>query len=163
MKKSNIARKRAAAKWILLVLLVYCIVITVLTYLLPENYTVAMLSPFTILAVYLEQWAEELPAIVTISRVLICLLAVLPLIGWFLLCKPIRAGKPMIIAPYCVLLASNLWITASHLITGLGVKNTANMGPTLQYVSITLRLCAVCLVISIAILIAVNVWQPKKT
>lgn len=159
----NTTRKRTAAKWILLFLLLYSIVITVLSYCLPDNYTVAMLSPFTILAVYLEQWADELPYIVTISRVLVCLLALLPLIGWLLLCKPHYAGKPMIIAPYCLLLASNLWITLSHLITSLGTKNSVYMDPTLQYLSITLRLCAISLVVSVAVLITVCIWQPKKS
>lgn len=159
----NVTRKRTAAKWILLLLLLYSIVITVLSYLLPDNYTVAMLSPFTILAVYLEQWADELPHIVTVSRVLVCLLAGLPLIGWLLLCKPYYAGKPMVIAPFCLLLASNLWITLSHLITSLGIKNSAHMDPTLQYVSITLRLSAVSLAVSIAVLVAVCIWRPKRS
>ena len=158
----RIAKRRTAAKWILLVLLVYSLVITALTFLLPDNRTVALLCPFTIVAVYLEQWAEESQAIVLISRTLVCLFAVLPLLGWILLCKPRKLGKALIVAPYCLLLACNLWITVSHLITGLGTKNSVYMGPTLQYVSITLRLCAVSLVISVAVLAAVSIWQPKR-
>ncbi|MBQ3356426.1 MAG: hypothetical protein IJG45_04845 [Oscillospiraceae bacterium] len=159
----RIAKKRAAAKWILLALLVYCLVITALTYLLPDSRTAAILCPFTLVAVYLEQWTAESAAIVVISRILVWLFAALPLVGWFLLCKPVRAGKTMIVAPYCLLLACNLWITLSHLITGLGIKNTVYMAPTLQYVSITLRLFAVSLVISVAVLVSVCFWQPKKT
>ncbi len=159
---NRIDNRKKAAKWILLILLVYCLVITVLTYLLPVNHTLAFLSPFTVLAVYLEQWAEESTAILIISRVIVWLLAVLPLIGWLLLSKSVAFGKPLIIVPYCLLLAMNIWITLSHLITGLGIKNSVNMGPTLQYVSITLRLFAVSLVISVAVLAATCIWQPKR-
>jgi len=159
----RIEKRRRAAKWILLVLLIYCLAITALTFLLPDNRTVALLCPFTIVAVYLEQWAEESQAIVVISRTLVWLFAVLPLIGWCLLCKPLRAGKALIVAPYCLLLSCNLWITISHLITGLGTKNSAYMTPTMEYVSITLRLCAVSLVISVAVLVALCIWQPKRT
>lgn len=160
---SKLEKQQATAKWILLALLIYGLVITALAYLLPQSRTVAMLSPFTILAVYLEQWGDEYPLIIWISRALVCLLAVLPLIGWLLLCKPIRAGKPMIVAPYCVLLAGNLCVTLSHLATGLGIKNTAFMDPTIQYVSITLRLFAVSFVISLAVLFTVCIWQPKRS
>lgn len=160
---SKLEKQRATAKWVLFALLVYCLVITVLTYLLPDSLTVAFLSPFTFLAIYLEQWSTDSTLVLVISRVLVCLLAVLPLIGWLLLCKPIHAGRALIIAPYSLLIASNLFITAIHLITALGTKNSANLAPTKQYVSYTLRLSAISLVISIAVLVAVTIWRPKKT
>ena len=160
---SKLEKQRATAKWILLVLLVYCLVIAALTYLLPDSLTVAFLSPFTVLAVFLEQWSADSTAIFVISRGLVCLHAVLPLIGWLLLCKPIQAGRALIIAPFSLLIASNLFITFNHLITAIGTKNSAFMEPTKQYVSYTLRLGAISLVISIAVLVAVNIWRPKNT
>ncbi len=160
---TKLEKQRAAAKWILLALLVYCLVITVLTYLLPDSLTVAFLSPFTVLAVFLEQWSADSIAVYVIARALVCLHVLLPLIGWVLLCKPVYAGRALIIAPFSLLIASNLFITASHLITAVGTKNSAFMAPTKQYVGYTLRLCAISLVISIAVLVAVNIWRPKKT
>lgn len=152
----NIEKRRSAAKWILLLLLVYCLVITVLCRLLPDNRTVALLCPFTLVAVYLEQWATDSAAIVVISHTLVWLFAVLPLLGWIMLCKPLRAGKPLIVAPYCLLLAFNFVITASHFISGLGMRSA-------EYVHLTLLLCAVSLVISVAVLLAVCIWQPKRS
>ena len=119
---SKLEKQRATAKWILFVLLVYCFVITVLTYLLPESLIVAFLSPFTVIAIFLEQWSADSTVVFVISHALVCLHAVLPLIGWVLLCKPIQAGRALIIAPFSLLIASNLFITASHLITALGTK-----------------------------------------
>lgn len=152
---NHIEKRKAAAKWILLALLLYCLVITILCRVLPDNRTVAMLCPFTIIVVYLEQWSDT-AAIVVISHALLWLLVALPLIGWLLLCKPVRAGKALIIAPYCLLLAFNLVITASHIITGLGMRS-------LEYVRISALLAAVSLVISVAVLISVSIWRPKRS
>lgn len=160
---SRLEKQQATAKWILLALLIYCLVITVLTYLLPDNLTVAFLSPFTVLAVFLGQWSDDATAIFVITHGLVWLHALLPLIGWLLLCKPIRAGRALIIAPFSLLIASNLFITLSHLITSIGTKNSAFLEPTKQYVSYTLLLCATSLVISIAVLVAVTIWRPKNT
>lgn len=151
----RIEKRKAAAKWTLLALLIYCLVTTALIYILPQSRVVAMLCPFTNVSAYLLQWETEFAPIKAIAHTLIWLFALLPLVGWVMLCKPIRAGKTLIVAPYCVLLACNLVISASHIITALGSKIS-------EFLSVAVIQCAVSLVISLAALTAVSIWQPKR-
>ena len=151
----RIEKRRTAAKWILLVLLIYCLITTALTYLVPDSRVVAILCPFTNVAVYLLQWEKEFAPIVAIAHTAVWLFVTLPLAGWVLLCKPIRAGKTLVVAPYCVLLACNLVISASHIISALGNRKA-------DYLGVAVLQCAVSLLISAAVLTAVCIWQPKR-
>lgn len=140
-------KKRARAGGLLLALECYALLLCVLYLLFPSSRVVCVLSPMTVLAQFLENWFSPAPVVL--------LLCALPIVGWILACRDLRAGMALMRVTYTALLIVSFTITAMHLVIDLGaLRSLKALGYTLVY-------CAVLLAHSVLCLVLLAKWKPS--
>lgn len=145
--KRTWSRRRTRGCVIALVLIVYALLATVFSlYIQVLRGWRLYLVPYAALHLFLQSWFDP--------SILILVLAVAPLIGWFLRCMNIKPGKYVIIFSESILLAMSIVVTILHVILGFAGKDQ-------NYVALSFLLAPAGIVIPCCVLWAVHLWDPK--
>ena len=142
-------RRRKLGRLLVLAAVLYTLLTTLLLVLLPmTNGFLLYVAPYTLMLAFLQSWFD--------ARIPVLVLSLLPLAGWLLLVGGKKAGKPLVIVPQVLLLASGCAVTLFHLLVGAKIWSLPNVrSAALLFLPATL--------LPILTLWGLHRWLPKVT
>lgn len=149
----EILRRRRRFGIAALVILLWVACFVAITHYCHVPFYFSFLHPFTVIESFLIQWYDWAWGVSA-------LLALLPLIGWMMLFRNVRAGRYVLIGSLCVILIMDAIITPLHLFNDMGLYNMFG-GRMPSNLGMTALLGLVCAVYPVVVIILTHKWKPK--